>query len=237
MRSVPGKVLALIYMVLSVPCALQKNSAEAQEFTTTKPPIAIEVNIPNAAFKTRVLLQSPSETETELQIICQFQSLPENTLHGSLIEINEKLGGFLDKIRQPSLFRGELSETVLVTAPRGTLGAKNLLIIGLGDTQGFTPQRLELVGSVAYTESNRLRVAHPYFAPTILDGGVTKYSTGEVAEEFMIGFLRAARIEKTLEAAGLAKAHAIEDLTFLAGPTHADDTQRGIERALTGAAH
>jgi hypothetical protein len=237
MRSVPGKVLALVAMVLFVPFVVQKYSAVAQQTTAAAPTVAIEVNPPNAIVKTQVLVQSPADTETELQIICLFQSAAENTLHGSLIETNEKLGGFLNKIRQPSLFRGELGETVLVIAARGTLGAKNLLIIGLGDTPRFTPQRLELVGSIAYNESNRLRVAHPYFAPTILDGGVNKYSTGEVAEEFMIGFLRAARIEKNLEAAGLAKAHAIEDLTYLAGPTHADDTRRGIERALAAAAH
>ena len=55
-----------------------------------------------------VLMQSPADTETELQVICLFRSSPVNTLHGSLIEGNEKLNGLLDRIRKPNLFRGEL---------------------------------------------------------------------------------------------------------------------------------
>jgi hypothetical protein len=38
----------------------------------------------------------PAETTTELQVICLFRSSPENTLHGSLLELNEKLKGLLD---------------------------------------------------------------------------------------------------------------------------------------------
>ena len=61
----------------------------------------------------RVLSKCPTDTETELQIICLFKSDPANQLHGSLIEMNEKLKGLLDRIRKPSLFRGELGETLL----------------------------------------------------------------------------------------------------------------------------
>ena len=130
------------------------------------------------------------------------------------------------------LFRGELGETILMMPPAGTLRARRLLIIGLGDSGGFTPQRMELVGSIAYRESNRLGVAQPFFAPTTLDGGVTKFATGEVAERFYTGFLRASRTGKILQEAGASAGQAIQELTYLAGPTHAVDTQQGLERAL-----
>jgi hypothetical protein len=100
-----------------------------------------------------VLVQSPAETDTDLQIICRFESVPENTLHASLIETNEKLKGLLDKIRSPTLFHGEPGETVLLVPPAGSLAARNRLINGLGDSQTFTPRRLELVGSIACNES------------------------------------------------------------------------------------
>jgi hypothetical protein len=51
--------------------------------------------------KVIVLAQSPAETKTDLQIFCLFRSSPENALHGSLMEINEKLHGLLDKLRTP----------------------------------------------------------------------------------------------------------------------------------------
>jgi hypothetical protein len=191
-----------------------------------------ELQVSNVPIPTRVLVQSPAETDTELQIICLFESLPENTLHGSLAEINEKLKGLLDKIRKPGLFRGEFGETLMFVPPAGTLAAKRMFIVGLGDSENFAPQRMELVGSIVYRESNRLGIAHPFFAPTILDGGVTKFGTGQVAESFYTGFLRAARTEKILKDAGAPGGQVLQDLTFLAGPTHAADTQHALEGAV-----
>jgi len=191
-----------------------------------------ELQVAKAPIPTRVLVQSPVETDTELQIICLFESAPENTLHGSLVEANDKLNGLLERIRKPGLFRGEFGETILLIPPGGTFGARKILIIGLGDSETFTPQRMELVGSIAYRESNRLGIAHPFFAPTLLDGGVTKFTTGEVAERFYGGFLRAARTEKILTDAGASTGQIVQDLTYLAGPTHAADTKQGLERAL-----
>jgi hypothetical protein len=95
------------------------------------------IDIPGARIPIQILAQSPAETTTELQVICLFRSSPVNTLHGSLTETNEKLGGLLERIRKPDLFRGELGETLLITSPKGGLRAKRLLIIGLGDPQSF----------------------------------------------------------------------------------------------------
>lgn len=191
-----------------------------------------EIQIGKGPLPIRILVQSPADTATDLQVICLFQSSPPNTLHGSLIEINEKLKGLLDRVRKPSMFRGDLGETILISPPPGTLNARKLLVIGLGDSQTFTPQRMEFVGSILYRESNRLGVAHPFFAPTILDGGVKKFGTGQVSELVVSGFLRAARTERALSDAGASQGQAIRDLTFLAGPTHASDTQQGIEKAV-----
>lgn len=122
-----------------------------------------ELRIANAPIPMRVLVQSPAETESELQIICLFRSDASNTLHGSLMEANEKLKGLLDRIRKPTLFRGELGETLLIDPPAGSLAAKRLLMIGLGDSETFTAERMELVGAIAYREASRLGVARPFF--------------------------------------------------------------------------
>lgn len=180
----------------------------------------------------KVLMQSPAETKTELQIVCLFRSSPENTLHGSLIETNEKLHGLLEAIRKPGLFDGDLGETLLLTPPAGTLGAKKLLIIGLGDSGTFTPQTMVGVGKIALREADRLGIAHPFFAPTVLDGGVTKYSTGEVAEQVVRGFLDALATEAILHSGGASGPVSVVDFTFLAGAKFASNTQAGIDRAL-----
>jgi hypothetical protein len=111
------------------------------------------IDIKGAPIPIQVLAQSPAETTTDLQVVCLFRSSPVNTLHGSLTETNEKLSGLLERIRKPELFRGELGETLLLTPPKDRLGAKMLLIIGLGDSQSFSPQRMQLVGEIVYHTS------------------------------------------------------------------------------------
>lgn len=190
------------------------------------------VEVAKAPIAMQVLAQSPADTSTDLQVICLFRSSPGNALHGSLAEINEKLKGLLDRIREPELFRGELGETILIAPPEKSLGAAKLLIIGLGDSQTFSPPRMQLVGEILYREASTLGIAHPFFAPTILDGGVTRFTTGEVAGQSITGFLRAAAIDKALRSANASTGSPVTALTYLAGPKNVSSTHDGIEKAL-----
>jgi Cytosol aminopeptidase family, N-terminal domain len=194
------------------------------------------IDVANAPFPIQILVQSPAETVTDLQVICLFRSSPVNLLHGSLTEMNEKLKGLLDRVRRPDLFRGELGETLLIAPPAGSLGAKNLLIIGLGDSQTFSPQRMQLVGEILYHEASRLGVAHPFFAPTILDGGVSKFTTGEVAEQVITGWLRASTTDKLLRDANASPGQPATEITYLAGAKNTGNTREGIEKAIATAA-
>ena len=194
------------------------------------------IDIRGAPIPIHILAQSPAETVTDLQVICLFRSSPVNTLHGSLTETNEKLKGLLERVRKPELFRGELGETLLIAPPKDSLGAKKLLIIGLGDSESFSAQRMQLVGETLYGESSRIGVAHPFFAPTILDGGVAKFTAGEVAEQVIAGFLRAAATDKALRDANASASHGVTALTYLAGAKNVDSTREGIEKAIAAAA-
>jgi hypothetical protein len=183
----------------------------------------------------KILAQSPAETKTDLQIFCLFRSDPANTLHGSLAEINENLHGLLDQLRKPNLFRGDLGETVLLLPSATDISARRILIIGLGDSATFTPDRMYLVGKIAFREANRLNIGHPIFAPTILDGGVTSFSTDLVAEQVVRGFRDALATETLLQTNHAAPPLAVKDFTFLAGAKNVATTQKGIDRALSDA--
>ncbi|MGA2600458.1 MAG: M17 family peptidase N-terminal domain-containing protein [Bryobacteraceae bacterium] len=187
------------------------------------------IDVPDAPIPIRILKQSPADTNTDLQVICLFRSSPQNTLHGALIETNEKLNGLLDRIRKPELFRGDLGETLLLVPPKRTPGARKLLLVGLGDSETFSPQRMQLVGEILYSEAGRLGAPQPFFAPTIIDGGVTQFTTGQISEEVIAGFLRAAAIEKLLYNTNVPSVTA---LTYLAGPKFAANTLEGIEKAI-----
>jgi hypothetical protein len=193
------------------------------------------VSVADGPVPIQVLVESPAETTTDLQVICLFHSSPQNLLHGSLTEMNEKLKGLLDLIRRPDRFRGELGETLLITPAPGTIPAKRLLIIGLGDSKTFAPERMQFVGEILYTESERIGAAHPYFAPTVLDGGVSKFATGEVAQQVITGFARAAETQRLLHDAHASNAKTLKSLTYLAGEKNLGSTRDGIYRAITSA--
>jgi hypothetical protein len=193
------------------------------------------IAVANGPIPIQILVQSPADTMADLQVICLFRSSPVNTLHGSLSEINEKLKGLLDRVRKPELFGGELGETLLIAPPGNGLGARKLLIIGLGDSQTFSPQRMQLVGEILYREAGNLGVAHPFFAPTILDGGVSKFTTGQVAEQVIAGFLRAFATDNALKDANARAGQPVSFLTYLAGAANASGTRDGIEKAISAA--
>jgi hypothetical protein len=229
-----SSTLARLATSVLAACACFSASAPASA-QTTQPAASHDSSQPHivsAPIRVRVLEQSPAETATGLQIICLFRSDASNSLHGSLVELNTKLNGLLDQIRKPTLFRGDLGETLLLDSPPSTIAAKRILIIGLGDSDSFTPERMELVGSIAYFESARLGVSYPFFAPTILDGGVTRFATGDVAQHMLAGFFRASHTQVALRNAGASQAPFIVELTFLAGPKYADSTRDGIKKAI-----
>ncbi len=192
--------------------------------------------VPNASFPVDVLVESPALTKTELQGIGVFRSDPGNALQGSLSEIDKRLGGLLSQIRKDSLFTGELGETIVITPKRGTIPARRLLLIGLGDRASFSPAREQTVGFVFFEESARLGISHAYFAPTVLDGGKAGLDTGDVAQHFLSGFLRAKATQDVLRGAGSSAATSPRSLTFLAGAAHAERTRDGLAMAFKAAA-
>ena len=199
----------------------------------TLTPEGTRISIPNTTFPVDVLVKSPAEAPGELQIICLFRSDPENKLLASLAILNQHLGGLLGTVRTQTLFRGDLGETLLITPKPGIIAEKRLLIVGLGDRPSFTADREELIGEIVYTESERLRIAAPSFAPTILDGGATVTDTGAVGASFMRGFLRGRALAAALHSAAAGPEFNVRSLTFLAGTTHAIDTRNGLASVLT----
>jgi hypothetical protein len=198
--------------------------AAAAQTPTPALPVGTRLSIPNNVL--------PTEAPGDLQIICLFQSTPENKLLASLASMDQQLGGLLTQVRTDSLFRGDLGETMLLTPKPGVIAAHRLLIIGLGDRTTFTAQREELVGEIAYAESERLGVTAPTFAPTVIDGGFNGTDTGMIGTHFMQGFLRGRVLAAALYAAQIAPAPKVARLIFLAGPAHAVDTQKGIAGVL-----
>jgi hypothetical protein len=217
--------------IILLPCAaLAQMPVPAQAPPTVA--VGTRLVVLNAKFPVTILVQGPSEAPGELQVICLFASKPENKLLASLATMDQQLGGLLSKVRTAGLFRGDLGETMLLTPKPGVIGAKRLLIVGLGDRTTFTAEREELVGEVVYAESDRLGVEALNFAPTVIDGGFTGADTGSIGAKFISGFLRGRDVAAALHAANAGPMPRVSSLTFLAGQAHAVDTQKGMTAAL-----
>jgi hypothetical protein len=229
------RTFVLLAWAILLPClAVAQTTPVPAPAPTPEPTVAVgtRLSVLNAKFPVTVLVEGPSEAPGELQVICLFSSKPENKLLASLAEMDQKLGGLLTRVRTAGLFRGDLGETMLLTPKPGVIGAKRLLIFGLGDRTTFTADREELVGEIVYAESDRLGVAAPNYAPTIIDGGFTGTDTGGVGAKFIAGFLRGRDVAAALHAVNAGPMPRVASLTFLAGPAHAADTQKGITAAL-----
>lgn len=182
--------------------------------------------------KLTIRMQGPYDAEVPLQVVCYFKHKPAgDTTLGAPVELDKRLGGVIAALRDRGEFAGDELETILLTPPEGTIRSNSLLLIGLGDEESLSLERMERVGRVALREATRLGAKRVAFAPLIRDQGNTKYSTGDVANAVVRGVLLARDTEDRLQKQGLSKAIAIEEWVSEAGPKYFDETVTAVNRA------
>lgn len=185
------------------------------------------------------LVQGPSSADAQLQVACVFeytdndihsaQALPAN-LNG-LVHLDEALKGEFTKIRQSGQFKGHSLETLLITPPAGSMSAKKLLLIGLGNRNNFTPELMTSVAEVATREALRLGVTNFAFASDLKDAGIDS-PTALVAGNVVKGIVLANRSEIYLREHNLSKTKKLEKVYLLAGPSFFEVAGGGIQTAI-----
>ena len=187
--------------------------------------------------KLSVKMVGPYMQAADLQIICAFKHKPSgDTYLGAAKEFDRKVGGILSALRNRGEFVGELGETILFTPPKGSIPAKRVLVIGLGDEEKLSLDTLRIVGRVAARESVRLKAKHVAWAPVIRDQGNSALDVGEGDQAFVEQMLLAYDTEKRLQAQGLADKFSIEELVIEAGQPYFDGVVKHIGEALESAA-
>lgn len=186
------------------------------------------------------LVQGPSSAKAELQVACVFEytegdifnppALPAN-LNG-MIHLDEALKGIITELRKSGKFTAHSLETLLITPPKGTLAAKKLLLIGLGDRTKFTPDLMISVGSTAMREALRLDVTNYSFASDIKDAGIDS-PTALVAENVVLGSFEAYRTQNYLKEKKLSDNKPLTKIILLAGPAFYNVAGEGIKDAIT----
>jgi hypothetical protein len=112
----------------------------------------------------KVRMEGPYDADTPLQIVCYFKHKKsgDKTL-GAAVELDKKLGGVIASLRNRGEFVGDGLETLLLAPPKGTIKPKLLLLVGLGDEESLSLERMERVGKVALREAAKLGVKRAAF--------------------------------------------------------------------------
>ena len=175
----------------------------------------------------------PYAEAADLQIICLFKHKPGgDTYQGAAKDTNEHLHGILSALRNRGEFVGELGETILFTPPNGSIPAKRLMVIGLGEEKDLSLDSLRVVGRIAAREAVRLQAKHVAWAPVIRDEGNTVLDVGEGDRAFIEQMLWAYETENRLQAQGLAPDFRIESLVIEAGPTFFENAAKQVGEGI-----
>jgi len=186
------------------------------------------------------MVQGPSTENTQLQIACVFEytegdifnsppALPEAV--NGMVHLDKSLNGLITDLRKSGKFAGHSLETILITPPSGTIGAKKLLLIGLGDRNKFTPKLMQQVATVGMEEALRLGVTEYAFASDLKDAGIDS-PTAEVAGYGVTGAINAYRTQVYLKNKKMSNLKPINKITLLAGPAFFVTAGEGITKAI-----
>lgn len=207
------------------PCATADDPAAAVKETVLQGPDRVTLN---------VRMEGPSTADVPLQVVCYFRYTKEGVkkMQGAPVELDKNLGGVIAALRERGEFQGDELETVLIAPPEGSIKAKALLLVGLGDEAKLSLDTMERVGKVALREASRLGATKVAFAPLIRDQGNDVFKTGDIETAVVRGVLLAYDTERRLQDQGLAKAFTLDEWRVEAGPAYYDETVAGVKKAI-----
>jgi Cytosol aminopeptidase family, N-terminal domain len=182
----------------------------------------------------KLRMEGPYTADVPLQVVCYFKYTPEGAkrMTGAPIELDKELGGVIGALRERGEFVGDKLETLVVLPPAGSIKARALLLIGLGNESSLSIDVMERVGKVAVREASRLGVSRVAFAPLIRDQGNSTLDTGDVERAVIRGVLLAYDTEKRLQKQGLAKPFNLEEWEAEAGAAYFDTTETGLQEGI-----
>ena len=214
--------LAWAGLVIGAPAGDSSPAPKESVFATK--PLGITVS---------VKMVGPYMEPADLQIICLFKHKSSgDTYQGAAKETDEKLGGMLSTLRNRGEFLGETGETILFTPPKGSILAKQFMVIGLGEEKDLSLDTLRVVGRIAAREAVRLKAKHVAWAPVIRDEGNTAIDVGEGDRAFAEQMLAAYDTEKRLQAQHLAPEFSIESFVIEAGPSFFDSAVTQVRHGI-----
>jgi hypothetical protein len=210
---------------LSLPCATAADPATAVKETTLQGPGRVAL---------KVRMEGPSTADVPLQVVCYFRYTKEGVkkMQGAPVELDKNLGGVIAALRERGEFQGDELETALIIPPDGSIKAKALLLVGLGEEKNLSLDTMERVGKVALREASRLGATKVAFAPLIRDQGNEAFKAGHIETAIVRGMLLTYDTERRLQDQGLTKTYKLDEWWVESGPAYYDETVAGVKKAI-----
>jgi hypothetical protein len=211
-------------LILASGAAIAADSPAPKENVFETKPLGIQISIK---------MDGPYMEAADLQIICLFKHKDSgDTYQGAAQATDDHLNGILSALRNRGEFVGELGETFLFTPTKGSIPAKQFMVIGLGEEKDLSLDALQVVGRIAAREAVRLKAKHVAWAPVIRDEGNMTIEVGLGDRTFIKEMLYAYDTEKRLQAQGLAPIFSIESCVIEAGPTYFDSAVKQVGEGI-----
>src|SRR3954463_11295285 len=187
--------------------------------------------------RVKVRMEGPYTAETPLQVVCYFKYTKDGAkrMAGAPVELDKHLGGVINSLRTRGEFQGAPLETILIKPKDGTIKAKSLLLIGLGDESQLSLDVLERVGQTALRHAKAIGATQVAFAPLLRDQGNSAFGVGAVETAVVKGMLLAYDTELRLQTEGLSNDYKLEEWRVEAGPAYFDETVVGVREAVSRA--
>jgi hypothetical protein len=217
-------ILSLALMLAGATAGAADSAARPKENVFETKPLGIRLSIK---------MVGPYMQAADLQIICLFKHKASgDTYQGAAKDTDAHLGGILSALRNRGEFVGEIGETLLFTPPDGSMPAKRLMLIGLGDEKDLSLDSLRVIGRIAAREAVRLKAKHVAWAPVIRDEGNSTIDVGAGDRAFVEQMLAAYDTEKRLQTQGLADKFSIEQFVVEAGPAFFDSAVKQVGEGI-----
>lgn len=173
-----------------------------------------------SAFGVSVEVAARDAVGAEVDLSCaalfsrQVGSAP---LTGGLAHLDAALAGRLAELRRDGIFTGRTGECLLVPTPPDSVRAAALLLVGLGDPDNWSTERLQDAVRAAAEFALVTGAKSAAFAPGMLDSGITPEDTTGAAAPMMAGLADALRARSRLIDLGLAEPAMLQRWTFDVG--------------------
>lgn len=170
----------------------------------------------------------------DLSCACMFAHEAHGAaLTGGLAHLDGVLGGILQTLRGEALFTARRGESLLVTLPPEGIAGKELLVIGLGEPEDWSPAVMESAVRQALDTAAARSRRSVAFAASMLDGGLSPDETAGAASAMLRGLTRGIDAAARLQALGLTGPLSIERWIFDVGIARFDAAAHQFRAELT----